>query len=97
MHRKPGDPLIVPMSRDDVYAIQALAAGEANPGQQRRALDYIINTLCGTYDLSYRPGGGDGDRATCFAEGRRFAGLKLVMMTKLTGAAIEALGKPHGK
>jgi hypothetical protein len=36
-------------------AIKALQAGTANAGQQQRALKWIIEALCGTYDLSYRP------------------------------------------
>ena len=35
-------------------AIKALAAGNANDAQQKRALDWIIYTLCGTYDQPYR-------------------------------------------
>jgi hypothetical protein len=59
----------------DSYAIKALATGTANEGQQKRALDWIINTLCATYDLSYRPGS---DRDTAFAEGKRHVGLQIV-------------------
>jgi len=66
----------------DTYAIQALATGTANSGQQQRALNWIIHTLCGTYDLSFRPGV-DGDRATVFAEAKRYVGLQLVKQTKL--------------
>jgi hypothetical protein len=64
----------------DTYAIKALAAGVANEGQQKRALDWIINTLCATYDLSYRP---ESDRDTAFAEGKRHIGLQLVKQVKL--------------
>ena len=66
----------------DTYAIKALAAGVANEGQQKRALEWIINTLCGTYDMSFRPGA-EGDRDTTFAEGRRYVGLQLVKQIKL--------------
>lgn len=64
----------------DTYAIKALASGVANEGQQKRALEWIINTLCATYDLSYRPGS---DRDTAFAEGKRHVGLQLVKQVKL--------------
>ena len=66
-----------PYDEADSYAIKALATGTANEGQQRLALDWIINTLCGTYDLSFRPGA-EGDRETVFAEGKRFVGMQLV-------------------
>ena len=59
----------------DVGAIKALAAGVANDFQQKRALRWIIETVCGTYDLSFRP---QSERESCFAEGRRFVGLTLV-------------------
>ena len=72
-----------PYDDADVFAIQALVKGSANPDQQKRALAWIIEKACGVYDMSYRPGAGDGDRDTAFAEGRRFAGNQVVKMTKL--------------
>lgn len=71
-----------PYEDADVYAIKALAAGKASEGQQQRALGWIINMLCGTYDMSFRPGP-DGDRDTVFAEGKRYVGMQLVKLTKL--------------
>ena len=67
----------------DVAAIQALSRGTANMEQQKRALTWIIERAAGTYDMSYRPGGPEGERDTVFAEGRRFVGNQLVKMTKL--------------
>jgi hypothetical protein len=55
----------------DVSALQALQRGEATPDQQQRALDYLINGVCGTYDLSYRP---EGHLDTQFAKGKRAVG-----------------------
>jgi hypothetical protein len=71
-----------PYDEADTYAIKALAAGVANEGQQKRALKWIIESLCGTYDLSFRPGP-EGDRDTAFAEGRRSVGLQLVKQINL--------------
>lgn len=62
-------------------AFQALVRGEANEGQQKQVVNYVINDLCATYDLSYRP---DNDRDTTFAEGKRFVGLQIVKLTKLS-------------
>lgn len=59
----------------DISAIKGLAAGTATPDQQRRALKWIIENACATYELSYRPNS-EGD--TAFAEGRRFVGLQIV-------------------
>lgn len=67
---------------EDAAAIQALGRGSATPAQQKRALDWLVNKACATYDLSYRPGD-DGRRDTDFAEGRRFVGLQLVKLLHL--------------
>lgn len=64
----------------DLGAIQALARGEALPHQQTRALAWIVNEICRTYDLSYRP---ESPHDTAFAEGKRYVGLQLVKAMKL--------------
>lgn len=66
-----------PYDEADTYAIKALAAGIANEGQQKRALKWVIETLCGTYDQPYRPGS-EGDRDTVFACAKMFVGQQLV-------------------
>ena len=77
-------PWLPPAYEDaDVVAVQALAKGIANLDQQKRAFAWIIERAAGTYDMSYRPGGLEGERDTIFAEGRRFVGNQLVKMTKL--------------
>lgn len=67
----------------DLAAVKALAAGVASEGQQKAVLALIVNRLCGTYDLSFRPGGLAGVRAADFAEGKRHVGNQLVRMTKI--------------
>lgn len=64
----------------DVEAFQALQRGDASPGLQRRALDWIITNAAATYDLSFSP---TDDRLTSFAEGRRFVGLQVVKLLAL--------------
>lgn len=75
-----------PYSKYDVAAIQALMTGTASDHQQQRALKWIIETACATYDLSFRP---DNARATDFAEGKRHVGLQLVKLTKLNLAKLK--------
>jgi hypothetical protein len=70
-------------------AVQAVAEGKANQGQQMLAFDWIMNSLCGYYDLSYRP---SSDRDTSFAEGKRFVAAQLVKMTRMK---IGRLGGNH--
>lgn len=74
-----------PWEPADIASIQALARGDASPEQQRRAIDYIINDIAGTYDMSYRP---DSERDSVFAEGKRFVGLSIVKAIKLNLALI---------
>lgn len=82
-----------PYEDADVYALKNLAAGNANEGQQQRVLKFIIEALCGNYDLSFRPGD-DGPRATDFAEGKRFVALQLVKLINMNPKLLK--GNPHG-
>ena len=89
------EPWLPPWSLDDqesraehaanCTAIQLLAQGNCPEHLQRRALNFLIETLCATYDLSFRP---QSDRATVFAEGKRWVGLQLVHMLKVDTAAL---------
>ena len=82
-HNAPYEP--IEYTEKAIRYIQALARGDAAPETQKAALDWIINSVCATYDLSYRP---TSDRDTTFAEGRRFVGLQLVKMIKLNIASL---------
>ncbi|HET7409684.1 MAG TPA: hypothetical protein VFJ13_05745 [Paracoccaceae bacterium] len=75
----------------DAAAVQALARGDATPAQQQRALAWIVEGACGTYDLSWRP---NDPHWTSFAEGRRFVGLELVKLTRMNLAAMRKV--PNG-
>jgi hypothetical protein len=69
--------------KSDANLIQQLFSGTLDKGEaQLRAVRFIVETLCGTYDLSYRPGE-DGRRDSDFAEGKRFIGSELVKLSKL--------------
>jgi hypothetical protein len=70
----------------DVSAIQALARGVANEGQQKRALDYIINTLGMTYEHTYSP---LSERDSCHMQGRRYVGLQIVKLVNLPAHLIK--------
>ena len=63
-----------------VIAIQAVAAGIANEGQQQLTMKWIIEDLCRTYDLDYFP---DSDRDSVFASAKRSIGLQLVKLIKI--------------
>lgn len=61
-------------------ALKALSNGNANDGQQKNALKWIIEDLCGTYDMSFRPAS---VRDSDFAEGKRHVGNQIVRQLKL--------------
>lgn len=64
----------------DAYAIQALEKGVASPEQQKRALRWIIERACLTYDFCDKP---EDDRLSAIFDGRRFAGLQIVKLVKI--------------
>lgn len=63
----------------DVAAVQAIMAGTATPEQQMNGMRWVIETACMTYDETFHP---ESERASAFMQGRRFVGLKLVLMSK---------------
>ena len=56
-------------------AMQALHRGDADPHQQKMALDWIVEKASGLTDWSYRPGGNDRD--TNIGLGRQFVGFQI--------------------
>lgn len=75
----------------DASALQALLRGDAEPEQQRRALDWIIQQAAMTYQPTFQP---DSDRTTAFAEGRRFVGLKIRELLSLSTRDLAAKAAP---
>ena len=68
-----------PLQRPDyieaeIQAVRAVWRGEADPRQQRMALDFLVRAF-GTHDVSFRP---KDPHLTSFAEGKRFAGTTIV-------------------
>jgi len=64
------------------------SGGDATPEQQRRALRFVIETIAGYYEISFRTGP-DGDRVSAFAEGKRFVGQQIVKLTKVNLGAFK--------
>lgn len=63
----------------DASAIQALVDGRAEPHQQQRAIQWIVNHAAGTYEFQYYPT----DRDTSFALGRAFVGQQIVKLMRV--------------
>lgn len=74
----------------DLKAVQQVICGEADSAAQKRAMAWIINNVCGTYDLEFRP---DSERDSAFASGKRFVGLQIIKATKINTAALANKGK----
>lgn len=73
----------------DASAIQALYRGEADPEQQKRAINWIINHAANTDDFEYRTE----MRDHAFASGRRFVGLQVRKLIGINIAAFRQKGK----
>lgn len=79
-------PIPVPKwDKADAYALQALEKGTATPDQQQRALMWIVNQACATYDFCDNP---ESDRLSAVFDGRRFAGLQIVKLIKLNVSSL---------
>lgn len=78
--------LDAPYELADANALQALARGEADSEQQKRALDWIIHVAGFTYQPTFFPGEPD---ASAFAAGRRFAGQQIVKMLSINTAVLK--------
>lgn len=78
------------LDKDVVIGVQALAAGLAQPHQQKLVLDWIIDSACKTYDNPYR----QDPYETAFASGRMFAGQQIV---KHLNANTAIFDKPTNK
>ena len=65
------------LEKAELLAIKQVGAGVANEAQQKKCLEVILYKFCGYYDMSFRPGGEEGQRATDFAEGKRFVASRI--------------------
>jgi uncharacterized membrane protein len=77
----------------DAAALQALAAGEALPEQQKRALRWIVETAGMAYEETFVPGESDIGH---YLQGRRSVGLQIVKLLKVSLNALrQAADKPQ--
>jgi hypothetical protein len=74
----------------DLTAVQAVAGGTATPDQQRRAMQWIVESACDTYGLGWHPEGG---HAASFVAGRRFGGLQVVKAIKINVGLLKKGGE----
>jgi hypothetical protein len=76
----------------DIFAVIAFAEARADEHQQRRAWAFI-RTLAGADRMSFWPAP-EGDRATCFAEGKRWVADQLRRISRLTPSGIDLRDEP---
>lgn len=65
------------LSDHEVMALKALRDGVASAGQQKMALSAIVVKFASAGDMSFRPGGEDGRRATDFSEGKKYVAQRI--------------------
>tara|TARA_Y100000114_G_C11498766_1_gene203357 strand:- start:123 stop:407 length:285 start_codon:yes stop_codon:yes gene_type:complete len=94
MARKPREAGTAPaqITYADVMAMKALAAGTANEGQQKRALDWIINQACRRYAWPYEAD----PRETDINLGRMRVGMSIIDLVEMPGSAMEKLRNENG-
>jgi hypothetical protein len=66
-----------PLTQEIAWAIRAIAAGEADPGQQAMAIKWIVFNLCKTEDMSFRSDGPHPQKDQDFAEGKKYCGQQI--------------------
>lgn len=67
--RRPWDDVLLEPA--EISAVKAMAA------QHPKAFEICVTKICGVDAISFAAGGIDGQRATDFAEGKRFAGKQM--------------------
>lgn len=80
-----------PWDEPTALAVQALARGAAEPDQQVRALQWIVEVAGAAYQTSFVP---ESERQTSFLEGRRFVAGQIVKLTKIN---VNTLRKAQAK
>lgn len=63
-----------------LYAARAFWEGKASESQQLLVRDWLLHRLCKVDESTHMPGGVDGQRASDFAEGKRWVGVQLRWM-----------------
>lgn len=63
-----------------IMAVRAFSEGKANDGQQITVWNWLLHAVCQIEGMSYRAGGIEAQRATDFAEGKRYVANQLRKM-----------------
>lgn len=66
----------------DATALRQVYAGTASPEMQKRAMAFILDTLCSIQDWPFRPGEA-GERDTTLALGRQYVAHQILKLIKI--------------
>ena len=77
----------------DAIALKALAEGNAEAEQQKRALNWIVHAAARLNRPSFHP---DSERASCLAEGRRMVGLQIMRLVTSTTETLKTELRGNG-
>lgn len=81
----------VEYDKETLMAVKAVREGNASPGQQKRAMQWIEYVAADVEGMSYHEDNEGGSRASAFHEGRRFVGNQIRKMSNpITLKSLEA-------
>jgi hypothetical protein len=78
------------LKSEEMYAIQAVHAGQATPHQQQLCIKSIVKDLCGLLEMSFDP---DNERMAAFNEGRRHVGRALANIADMSVTKLQKIEK----
>jgi hypothetical protein len=81
-----------PWDPADATAVQQVLLGRATEDQQKRAMKWVIEAACATYDFHYHPS----ERDTAFALGRAFVGQQIVKLSRLNVSRMRSNDNDNG-
>ena len=79
-----------PPTIDELAAIRALVRGHADPGQQRRAVLYIMQELCGAGRISFC---GEASHTAAFRSGSQAVGVAIAQIGEAVFMRFPDLGE----
>jgi len=85
---------VPPLTKPEVYAIQAMSRGEARPHEQVMAMYVIMAKLSRSYDQHFVPGHQDQSN---FLEGRGFVGQQIRKFIDLDANLLDEVTAPEEK
>lgn len=95
----PGSGDTISISTSEIAALNAVVEERATPQQAKMAMEWVMREGCRMNDMSFHLGGLDGQRASDFAEGRKWPGymIRRVITEMSMHAAVAEDRASHAK